>query len=1298
MATIVLQAAGGLLGGMLGPVGAAIGSAAGAMAGYAIDSALLGGSSHREGSRLTEQSLFEAEEGTPLPRIYGTMRTTGTLIWTTRFEEDATTTRDGAKGGSTTTEYSYYANAAFALCEGPISGIRRIWADGREIDQDAIEFRVYSGGEDQLQDPLIWERQGADNSPGYRGVAYVVFERLPLGDYGNRLPQFQFEVMRPVSTLNGRIRAVAMIPGATEYGYSPTPVTYEESEGETITVNRHNLQAPTDFVASLDELQALCPNLTTVALVVTWFGTDLRCGHCDILPGVTTRDDPGLSQPWQVSGVTRENAHLVSYHDGSAAYGGTPSDRSVMDAIAEIRGRGLKVALYPFIMMDVPVGNTLTDPYGNGPQAPYPWRGRVTCMPAPGQPGSVDKTSVARLQANAFCKGAIVTDFAPSGDTIAFSGASDDWGFRRLILHYAHLAAAAGGVDAFLIGSEMRGMSWLRDGDNAFPFVEQLCNLAGAVRSIVGPSVKLSYGADWTEYFGHQPADGSGDVFYHLDPLWSHTAIDAVAIDNYTPLSDWRDGDGRGVNPDGFATPNDLAGLRSQIAAGEGFEWFYASASDRTARIRTPITDGAYGKPWVFRYKDIVSWWSNQHVDRIGGVETGSPTGWVPQSKPIWFSELGCSATDKGPNQPNVFPDPKSSENFAPYFSSGGRDDLAQHNFLKAHYDRWAEGAPDFSLAANPVSAVYGGRMVDTSDIYLWAFDARPYPAFPQYSDVWADGGNWYLGHWLNGRLCGVTIGDLINGVLGDHGLQQANVERVEGAISGYLVSSPATVRATLEPFTDLFGLGCVEEGAALRFGVEGAQAAQDAAIEDFVVPDGGDVIERGRTASHDLPISATLSYRDIFRDHQTATSHASLGDTTVGGEASISVTGVIDPGIADALVQRWLQRQWASREQVTVSIRSSMIAAGETVSFPVLGDQAYVVTEVETGISQRISARRLASSAASAAAAHPMVPPTPPAVPGGPPYVLLVDLPLTPDAATVEGQLRVALRARPWRSQLAFASPESEGFERRASITAPATIGLLTAAVGAGGMEGRVDRGTVITVSLLEGALASVTRAQLLNGANTAAIRSTSGAWEIVQFEQATETAPSVWSLANVLRGQLGTDDAMRSGLPQAAPFVLLNEALFPAGLRAGEVGLSLNWRFGPVGYDFSSTYYAQQSVTGGVRAQLPLSPVHLRAARLPSGDVYLSWVRRSRIDADNWLSEDVPLGEAYERYRIEILDMDGVVRRSASAISPAWTYGHAEMIADFGIGAPVFDLRLSQFSASVGAGIPRQMRIDLT
>ncbi|OLS44866.1 hypothetical protein BV509_11310 [Rhodovulum sulfidophilum] len=64
-----------------------------------------------------------------------------------------------------------------------------------------------------------------------------------------------------------------------------------------------------------------------------------------------------------------------------------------------------------------------------------------------------------------------------------------------------------------------------------------------------------------------------------------------------------------------------FAYLQANIAGGEGFDWFYASAADRSAQFGTAITDGAASKPWVFRYKDLRAWWSNPHYNRLGGVE-----------------------------------------------------------------------------------------------------------------------------------------------------------------------------------------------------------------------------------------------------------------------------------------------------------------------------------------------------------------------------------------------------------------------------------------------------------------------------------------------------------------------------------------------------------------------------------------------------------------------------------------------------------------------------------------------------
>ena len=718
-----VPAVGGSIGGaILGVSAATIGGFIGSTIGSVVDSWIISSlapTQRIEGARMDNLRITSATEGAVIPRLYGRMRIGGNIVWATDFrEETKTTTQGGGKGGGgggkvKTTEYFYYASFAVALCEGPITGIGRIWADSKLLDTAGITWRWYTGDRSQAADPFITAKRGAGNPPAYRGTAYVVFEDLPLGNYGNRIPQLSFEVFRPLAdpdTAEGLTQAVTMIPASGEFAYATQGIR-KGGGGSSEPENLNALTDIADMVVALDRLQAMAPKVESVSLVVAWFGDDLRAGNCKVRPGVEVTATTTTPSAWSVNGVSRANAFLVSRDDQDRpVYGGTPSDFAVVQAIQEMKARGLRVTFYPFILMDVPPGNTLPNPYSDNAaetgQPAFPWRGRITCSPATGYAGTVDKAATAATQVSALFGAATPASFSVSGENVSWTGPSGDWGLRRMVLHYAHLCAAAGGVDAFLIGTEMPGLTTIRSGASTYPAVQAYRDLLADVRSILGSGTKIGYAADWSEYFGHQPGDGSGDVFFHLDPLWADPEIDFVGIDNYMPLSDWRDGFEHADAAEGWPAIYDRTYLQGNIAGGEGFDWFYASASDRSAQDRTPITDGAAAKPWMFRYKDLRGWWSNAHYNRPGGVESGTPTNWAPQSKPIWFTELGCPAIDRGTNQPNVFFDPKSSESFTPHFSRGWRDDAIQRAYLEATYLWWGEAAN------NPVSSVYGGRMV----------------------------------------------------------------------------------------------------------------------------------------------------------------------------------------------------------------------------------------------------------------------------------------------------------------------------------------------------------------------------------------------------------------------------------------------------------------------------------------------------------------------------------------------------------------------------------------------------------
>lgn len=190
MATLVLSTAGTLLG---GPIGGAIGS----LIGQSIDEQIFGPS--REGPRLGDLSVQTSAYGTAIPKIFGTMRAAGSIIWSTDLAESSAV--EGAKGQPETTTYSYSVSFAVALSSRPIASVGRIWADGKLIrtadGQFTIDtgFRICGGSEDQAADPLIASIESEHGAPAYRGIALAIFEDMQLAEFGNRIPFLTFEVV-----------------------------------------------------------------------------------------------------------------------------------------------------------------------------------------------------------------------------------------------------------------------------------------------------------------------------------------------------------------------------------------------------------------------------------------------------------------------------------------------------------------------------------------------------------------------------------------------------------------------------------------------------------------------------------------------------------------------------------------------------------------------------------------------------------------------------------------------------------------------------------------------------------------------------------------------------------------------------------------------------------------------------------------------------------------------------------------------------------------------------------------------
>lgn len=162
------------------------------------------------GPQINDKNIQTSSPGEPIPLVFGRDRLAGTVIWLSEIKENVKIEEVGGKGGGPVQEqttFTYSVNFAVLICEGPIRGVRRIWAGTKVIydrsDADpnkiittaGLKVVIYNGTEDQQPDPTIESFEGVGNVPAWRDEVVAVFTDFNLSMYGNQLPSLSFEVV-----------------------------------------------------------------------------------------------------------------------------------------------------------------------------------------------------------------------------------------------------------------------------------------------------------------------------------------------------------------------------------------------------------------------------------------------------------------------------------------------------------------------------------------------------------------------------------------------------------------------------------------------------------------------------------------------------------------------------------------------------------------------------------------------------------------------------------------------------------------------------------------------------------------------------------------------------------------------------------------------------------------------------------------------------------------------------------------------------------------------------------------------
>ncbi|MEO1563897.1 MAG: glycoside hydrolase/phage tail family protein [Pseudomonadota bacterium] len=1256
MATLVLGAAGAAIGGAIGGTflgisAAAIGQAVGATIGSVVDQTLFAPSLTVKTGRIETYRLQTASEGVPIPHSFGRMRVGAQLIWRDTFTELVNkSTQGGGKGGGgsvTTKEYTYTVNLALALGEGEVQRVGRIWADGEEIPADEITYSLYHGTDDQLPDDTIEAIEGAGNVPAFRGTAYIVIKDLDVTQFGNRIPQFNVEVFRaaqpaiPAPSAARDLQAVCMIPGSGEFVYGTTLVTHKIRKGKEETTNGFARLGKGDIASSIAQLKAELPNVKTVSLVVSWFGDNLECGSCAISPRVDLARKETRPYTWSVSGRDRANTPVVSTIDDKPAFGGTPSDQSVQEAITALKAAGYEVVLYPFVMMDIPADTVSNDPYGADFQSAYPWRGLIT--------SAEDQTAQARDAATTFFGNTEAVDFSVSSTDVQLN-INQSFGYRGMVLHYAHLAETVGGVDGFIIGSELRGLTRLRDDQDAFPAVDHLRTLLHDVRSVLREGTEIGYAADWSEYFGYQPSDGSGDVFYNLDPLWMEPDLDFVGVDFYPPITDWRETSDH--LDDTYKSSRDPAYLADRIAGGEGFDWYYPSQTDRDLQNRVPINDGAYGQDWVFRVKDLHAWWTNPHHERRGGVITNASV-WQPGAKPFWLTEFGCPAVRNGANEPNIFPDPKTDQAQLPQYSDGSYDPVMQEAYLVATHNHFVQN--------NRIHPDTGVSMMRTDRMFAWTWDARPWPEFPARDDIWSDVPQHSTGHWLTGRFSGALLADVVAELCEAAGVIDYDVSALEGRVTGATHFGGDSPRTVLQALSEAFELAIADRAGTLHFFPHECATGHTLDLSQRVQPEEGASLSRERTPETERPDAVSVRFYDASGHYETAVAGAGRPGAhlpEVGALFDLPIAA--DESLMRPCAERLLRKSRFEADTLSFSVPQSnrALRVGDRLHD---GGLDYRITSVTDGLSRAIEAVGTPLRTQAAVSGAPsLVAPLIPAKPAQPDAYVL-ELPYIAEPA--EGlPIFIAASADPWGGGVAiYEGSEVEGYALLGTMPNASIIGELRSELPRSTSD-IWSKGQTFSVLFSETTLQSQTELSVLNGANGFAVGTPETGYEILQAASIAYQPDGTAILSDLIRGARGSEAVIPDIWPAGTPIISLNSPLFALTRDLSDWDQTINYRIGPVASAPSEDTFVPISLVPQGTAIKPYAPAHLTARQNTFGDVTLSWVPRVALDGESWSGEIL---SPYTSYLVQVI-IGGSTVREVEVTDTGWVYSSADRTAD--------------------------------
>lgn len=347
---ILVAVGGAALGGMTG-----VGASVGWMVGSVVGSMLFPpDGTTSEGARLGDLAVSSSAYGAVRTIGFGTIRQSGNIIWSSGIREQKNTTKSGGKGmggpSQTSITYTYFCDLAVAFGEGVADDVLRIWADGNLIfdktstntatRMSGLSFRFYGGTDDQLPDSIIQSDKGADDTPAFRDTCYIVFDDLPLKNFGNRIPSITAEIAYQSTDAGAEVKSTQYSGGITSFSHGAITVdwnrqlAYVQSSSHD-TLRRVNLGTMQEDRQVTGEF-----SLDQSSIVTEFYG-----GQSMVMPDggivVTVKAGVGLSNTEPIVRLDPNTLIETTRFGYSSSLGGWPNTAPLATMLAPISLYGL---------------------------------------------------------------------------------------------------------------------------------------------------------------------------------------------------------------------------------------------------------------------------------------------------------------------------------------------------------------------------------------------------------------------------------------------------------------------------------------------------------------------------------------------------------------------------------------------------------------------------------------------------------------------------------------------------------------------------------------------------------------------------------------------------------------------------------------------------------------------------------------------------------------------------------------------------------------------------------------------